>query len=39
LGRTVINPETGVMQPIAIGQTAADIARSSVFGSSPVPSF
>ncbi|MEO8598073.1 MAG: bifunctional acetaldehyde-CoA/alcohol dehydrogenase [Candidatus Solibacter sp.] len=26
LGRTVINPETGVMQPIAIGQTATDIA-------------
>jgi acetaldehyde dehydrogenase/alcohol dehydrogenase len=27
LGRTVINPETGVMQPMAVGQRAADIAR------------
>jgi acetaldehyde dehydrogenase/alcohol dehydrogenase len=27
LGRTVIDPETGFMQPTAIGQKAADIAR------------
>lgn len=27
LGRTVINPETGFMQPMAVGQKAADIAR------------
>jgi len=27
LGRTVINPETGFMQPMAIGQKATDIAR------------
>jgi len=27
LGRTVIDPETGFMRPMAIGQTAADIAR------------
>lgn len=27
LGRTVINPENGVMQPMAVGQKATDIAR------------
>ncbi len=27
LGRTVINPETGFMQPVAVGQKATDIAR------------
>jgi acetaldehyde dehydrogenase/alcohol dehydrogenase len=27
LGRTVIDPETGFMQPIAVGQKATDIAR------------
>ncbi len=27
LGRTVINPETGFMQPMAVGQKASDIAR------------
>ena len=27
LGRTVIDPETGSMQPMAVGQRAADIAR------------
>ena len=27
LGRTVINPETGLMQPMAVGQRAADIAQ------------
>src|SRR5271169_5295791 len=27
LGRTVINPETGFMQPMAVGQKATDIAR------------
>jgi acetaldehyde dehydrogenase/alcohol dehydrogenase len=27
LGRTVIDPETGAMQPMAVGQKAADIAR------------
>jgi acetaldehyde dehydrogenase/alcohol dehydrogenase len=27
LGRTVIDPKTGFMQPMAIGQTASDIAR------------
>ncbi len=27
LGRTVINPETGRMQPMAVGQKAIDIAR------------
>ena len=27
LGRTVIDPETGVMRPMAVGQKAADIAR------------
>jgi acetaldehyde dehydrogenase/alcohol dehydrogenase len=27
LGRTVINPTTGVMQPMAVGQKATDIAR------------
>src|SRR5580698_1936394 len=28
LGRTVINPETGRMQPMAVGQRAVDIART-----------
>jgi acetaldehyde dehydrogenase/alcohol dehydrogenase len=28
LGRAVINPETGAMQPMAIGQKAVDIARA-----------
>jgi acetaldehyde dehydrogenase / alcohol dehydrogenase len=28
LGRTVINPETGQMQPMAVGQKATDIARA-----------
>ena len=28
LGRTVIDPETGFMQPIAVGQRAVDIART-----------
>jgi acetaldehyde dehydrogenase / alcohol dehydrogenase len=28
LGRTVIDPETGFMQPMAIGQRAVDIARA-----------
>ncbi len=28
LGRTVIDPETGRMQPLAVGQKAADIARA-----------
>jgi acetaldehyde dehydrogenase / alcohol dehydrogenase len=28
LGRTVINPETGCMQPMAVGQKAVDIARA-----------
>jgi acetaldehyde dehydrogenase / alcohol dehydrogenase len=28
LGRTVISPETGCMQPMAIGQKATDIARA-----------
>src|SRR4051812_8344156 len=27
LGRTVMNPETGFMQPMAVGQKATDIAR------------
>ena len=27
LGRTVIDPETGFMQPMAVGQKATDIAR------------
>ena len=27
LGRTVIDPATGVMQPMAVGQRASDIAR------------
>ena len=27
LGRTVIDPQTGFMQPMAVGQTATDIAR------------
>jgi acetaldehyde dehydrogenase/alcohol dehydrogenase len=29
LGRAVIDPETGFMRPMAVGQTAADIARAS----------
>jgi acetaldehyde dehydrogenase/alcohol dehydrogenase len=29
LGRTVIDPETGFMQPMAVGQKATDIARLS----------
>ena len=29
LGRTVIDPETGFMRPMAIGQKATDIARAS----------
>ncbi|HWD00623.1 MAG TPA: bifunctional acetaldehyde-CoA/alcohol dehydrogenase [Candidatus Sulfopaludibacter sp.] len=28
LGRSVINPETGQMQPLAVGQKATDIARA-----------
>jgi acetaldehyde dehydrogenase/alcohol dehydrogenase len=28
LGRTVIDPETGIMRPLAIGQKATDIART-----------
>ena len=27
LGRTVIDPETGFMRPMAVGQKATDIAR------------
>jgi acetaldehyde dehydrogenase/alcohol dehydrogenase len=37
LGRTVIDPETGFMRPMAVGQKATDIARVIGFASSRTP--
>ncbi len=35
LARTVIDPKTGFMQPMAVGQKAADIARFAGFSVKP----
>lgn len=37
LGRTVIDPKTGCMQPKAVGQKAADIARTAGLASGSIP--